>query len=29
VQRVVLAHRRRAKRVFWALKDELELCRPA
>jgi hypothetical protein len=24
VQRLVLAHRRRAKRVFWALKDELE-----
>lgn len=23
-QRAVLAHRRRAKRVFWALKDELE-----
>jgi len=24
VQRLVFAHRRRAKRVFWALKDELE-----
>jgi hypothetical protein len=23
-QRTVLAHRRRAKRVFWALKDEVE-----
>jgi hypothetical protein len=29
VQRVVLEHRRRAKRVFWALKDDLELCRSA
>jgi hypothetical protein len=28
VQRVVLAHRRRAKRVFWALKDEFEVHRP-
>ncbi|HEY7050191.1 MAG TPA: polyketide cyclase / dehydrase and lipid transport [Jatrophihabitantaceae bacterium] len=25
VQRLVSAHRRRAKRVFWALKDELEV----
>src|SRR6266536_3596549 len=24
VQRAVLAHRRRAKRIFWGLKDELE-----
>src|SRR5215468_840237 len=29
VRRVVLAHRRRAKRVFWALKDEFEVRRPA